>query len=77
MTEDEAKTKWCCGPPAIVAVIVNHAAGDTSKEPLKCLASACMAWRVAKIKTEVEQGGDTFAHSWTTTVGYCGLASRP
>lgn len=66
MTEDEAKTKWCCGPPAMVNQTINHAAGNTNKEPLKCIGSACMAFR----KVAPLEMGDPY------TV-FCGLAGRP
>lgn len=51
MTEDEAKTKVCCGPPFVGATIIltapNNSAPQDAKVFGKCIASACMAWRTA------------------------------
>ena len=48
MTEEEAKTKWCC------------AAHNHPTESVKCFASACMAWRQAN---EVARE-KTCGHPW-------------
>lgn len=46
MTEDEAKKKMCCGPPAVAAATYwrGQAACDA---PMHCIASECMAWRTS------------------------------
>ena len=89
MTEDEAKTKWCCGAPAIVSQAMDQAAGNTTgREPLKCIGSACMAWRWAMEPNPayVEQGNvwpDTRQPQEKLMMlpgrerGFCGLAGRP
>lgn len=52
MTEEEAKTKWCCGPKLIadqanaarlMAFPLSQPAGPM--ENGLCIGSACMAWR--------------------------------
>lgn len=69
MTEDEAKGKACCGPPATAAATL-LARKDVSATPLEgttmglCIASRCMAWRWRPYPRGVTGPGD----------GYCGLA---
>lgn len=78
MTEDEAKTKICCGP---------RAAG--LGEDIECRGSECMAWRV-KVRLEVRHkrtGQVMPPDAWRArgdyeevTVsdgGFCGLAGAP
>lgn len=85
MTEDEAKTRLCCGPR-------NRGPSRTEDEPL-CIGSACMAWRAVHThytvghQSPTRPDGDgwmrdlTFPDRWirqnTNTTGYCGLAGRP
>jgi hypothetical protein len=65
MTEDEAKTKLCCGPLQVATQMVQH----LNNIPAKCIGSACMAWRTS---------GWTRAEDRTMILlGYCGLAGRP
>ena len=62
MTEDEAKTKWCphVRVPRVAGSTSNRDSdGDFLQEHL-CVASQCMAWRLA---TKAGERG-----------GYCGLA---
>ena len=77
MTEEEAKTKWCCQVSA----------------DAKCIGSACMAWRwagwvnrLADGSHEVNQthgGPFLMPHGPTQNphgcdrFGFCGLAGRP
>jgi hypothetical protein len=48
LSEEEAKTKLCCGPPMQHAIAKLHAGlitpADAEKDVL-CVASGCMAWR--------------------------------
>jgi hypothetical protein len=62
MTEDEAKTKICCGPPQVAAQMMR---AMMRALPAYCAGSACMAWR--RDYAEDSLGKD----------GYCGLAGRP
>lgn len=95
MTEDEAKTKVCCGPPHVAWINLAIAAQGNVKDPKKidlCMASACMAWRLAPARASVKTSGtepfDTDnpveyeeAGGWIVTRyppdGYCGLAGAP
>ena len=63
MTEDEAKTKACCGPR-------NNANSD-----VLCIASACMAWRWVQSGEPPATMTVPQAAAWKH--GYCGLAARP
>lgn len=69
MTEDEAKTKACCGPWLAV------------DEGGNCIASACMAWRWTFSPRQAEHAAKDapMAHSKSPFVarGYCGLAGSP
>ena len=64
MTEDEAKTKICCGPwqarsPTLLAI--------------RCQGSACMAFRWSRDVTVVLSVPDNNKGRH----GFCGLACRP
>ncbi len=50
MTEDEAKTKLCCGPILGSATALAIAQGSGAGATAKCAASACMAWRWSEAK---------------------------
>ncbi len=90
LTEAEAATKVCCGPPQTIK----------GKEPLfHCIGAACMAWRDAGEFTQRTNCGEhekphpslgdgwvsnpmnkgAAARGWRRTLrkGYCGLASTP
>ena len=74
MTEDEAKTKACCGP------LVGYAHSDS----YKCIGSACMAWRkipgASKFKdarTGQLSDRDLTGHGTWVYDGFCGLARAP
>lgn len=64
MTEEEAKTKTCCGPIAL----------HPNSHPT-CWGSACMAWRwfPPKIRVLADESIETQPHD----IGFCGLAGRP
>lgn len=72
MTEDEAKTKACCGPADCGLRHVNHdivdSIGDPTLTERRCIASECMAWQWRDTDEAVPEG-------WTPSNGYCGLAS--
>jgi hypothetical protein len=79
MTEDGAKTKYCCGVLSKIDFDIRHANGETDIKAMKCQGSKCMAWRW-------EAGA--FDHNGTPSVrnfqgdvvqahGHCGLAGRP
>jgi len=71
MTEEEAKTKTCCGPiPVLMGILVTVHPNERSIPGALCVASQCMAWRVAKVGRVLP--GDEYATY--TTEGYCGLA---
>lgn len=88
MTEEEAKTKLCCGPH-----ILHPGNGDA-----KCVASFCMAWRQIPERVETKDmdygqfpQGETgwqnlgTSYDWqglryerrTPGGGFCGLAGAP
>lgn len=67
MTEDEAKTKTCCGSlPVMIGVLMTT--NPSSKPPhASCIGSACMAWRW---EPKVVVAGERLP----TLHGWCGLA---
>lgn len=67
VTEEEAKTKRCCGGPQC-----------GNYEPIadgwRCIGSACMAWRWQMI----DDGDSMHLARWVPSdKGYCGKAGRP
>jgi hypothetical protein len=81
MTEEEAKTKACCGPSYCGKIVdrwreMNRNDESYLRTNRVCIASACMAWR-----WEWEKGdmNDQAPEQWrvSTTIGYCGVAGRP
>lgn len=55
MTEEEAKTKWCCGPPMnIMAAGIASGKRELGAGDGQCVASARMAWRVKTNDPKVE-----------------------
>lgn len=92
MTEDEAKTKMCCGPPFVgAALLLASPKGSPipGQEPGTCIASACMAWRTQRVlklgRSDPEGDGwtkDSPANAegtsrWYRDEGFCGLAGAP
>lgn len=97
LTEDQAKTKWCpyaqvitqCETadefaPAGNRVQVQRGGKTVTFGPVvtaKCLASDCMAWRVAPTGTttgmEVGAKGEILKPGQPVYGGFCGLAGRP
>jgi hypothetical protein len=78
MTEDEAKTKICCGPPGTNTMI--HAIEMQSDADICCIASGCMAWRWdtdAWTLAFDDKGPLTRRKDYDEPQGYCGLAGRP
>ena len=77
MTEDQAKTKRCCGPEGCGDYIHK----DTSQERY-CIGSQCMAWRstidAADATTQKEYVELDLLYPGPETIsGYCGLAGKP
>lgn len=67
VTEDEARTKLCCGPLMLAETWVNEEALKAGhRGPGRCIASGCMAWRWEPIRD----------FSDAPIEGYCGLAGR-
>lgn len=84
MTEDEAKTKWCCGPKTAADAAIVIANGPVSGNGL-CVASACMAWRettAAFLKDTGERARPDTIYATASLErkpagGFCGLAGNP
>lgn len=70
VTEEEAKTKICCGGVGCGQIIMIEGPGlvEDSYER-RCIGSACMAWRWAPTPA--------LTADRSTTHGYCGKAGRP
>lgn len=71
VTEEEAKTKVCCGGDGCGRLVY-----DGGMYRRDCLGSACMAWRVSSDEAAIQAG---FIESELDgkIVGYCGKAGRP
>ena len=76
MTEDEAKTKWCCANMSFpVKVSVAYQAQPVIEYTQKCQGSQCMAWReTTERKLEPSPKLTTALVKEKVTGGYCGLA---
>ncbi len=73
MTENEAKTKWCCGPKIISdQMLADRLIPAKVPNPPEsnglCCGSKCMAWRWAAFAEGEEHAGNIH--------GYCGLAGK-
>ncbi len=67
MTEEQAKTKICCGPFVIACIL--------EKSPnINCEGSRCMAWRS---RTNKQMGYDRNPDDIYPDGYYCGLAGKP
>lgn len=83
MTEDEAKTKLCCGPRVMAASVSATAPKNTAttaeiEKSFLCCGASCMAWHV---KEQIGIGPNGQRRSFDTDGltrwvddGYCGLA---
>jgi hypothetical protein len=67
VTEDEAKTKVCCGPTVLHPNTMNGC----------CVGSACMAWRWALEYYRDPDATDPTKYRSSAADGYCGLAGVP
>ena len=88
LTEDEAKTKRCCGPEG--CGYTHTSATSTRAGERYCIASACIAWRWGQ-KRNPDWKPDHSGMMWPsphpddrpathirdTEHGYCGLSGRP
>ena len=90
MTEEEAKTKHCCGPEgcgsreenkfgypkptASNSELLRYTIGSTMM-PRMCIGSACTAWR--KLKRRESQTSQVDNRTTWIETGYCGLAGAP
>lgn len=78
MTEDEAKTKTCCGPPSVANVMaVVSGLMRTTGAPSLCEGSACMAWRWEVSPAAASAYDRIIGGAPIVAGGYCGLAGRP
>lgn len=85
MTEEDAKTKFCCGPDGTgTPRAMSYNAVKDRMEPVghlrMCIGSACMAWRT--IRAGTGSMTTTGPYSVVSTIyledgGYCGLAGDP
>lgn len=73
MTEDEAKTKMCCGPKPIADTTIMAGGGTVTAIPGNCIASGCMAWRHGVIPVKAAGIGMPVLGR----DGWCGLAGTP
>jgi hypothetical protein len=82
MTEDEAKTKICCGPVLLATAWINESEIRAKGNLIgsNCIGSACMAWRweentdLMPASQNDPLGGPKPPQDWD---GYCGLAGKP
>jgi len=85
VTEDEAKTKDCCGPPVVAIMTAIVGAGKVfERSHVKCHGASCMAWRWNEpwtSRAEEGHGGDIVIRlkrkPGEPKLGYCGLAGSP
>lgn len=80
MTEEEAKTKRCCGSDTCgvcsTTEKIEMQNGSVVHVALRmCIGSACMAWRVTPQSTEIKENGRV--QTTIAPTGYCGLAGKP
>jgi hypothetical protein len=73
LTEAEAKTKWCpfARAPEHQGTGQNREDKGAATESSLCLASGCMAWRVASPPPNI------MVTTVPAGVGYCGLGGNP
>lgn len=82
MTEEEAKTKVCCGPPSLtvamlaVVNIIRPTDAASIRAGMCCSGSACAAWRATEsiLRPDPTPVGDQPAYVAT---GFCDLAGAP
>lgn len=77
MTEEEAKTKRCCGSSTCGEVRpVDDESRWSGPYPNFCIGSACMAWRWA-LPSALDAAGNLVPKEKQVVPGYCGLAGQP
>lgn len=83
MTEEEAKTKVCCGPKVLAAAIFIAGKAKTTEPlgPVLCAGSACMAWRsepgADRRRLEAQNPRMPMGEIAKIESGWCGLAGKP
>ena len=87
MTEEEAKTKQCCGPEGCgqpMAWEPSQSMGGVGGQmkPMRgfkrlCIGSACMAWRWDKQEVNLPSRPALGENVTTLAIGHCGLAGAP
>lgn len=79
MTEDEAKTKVCCGPLHQPEYAKIGEIAESKPSIRNCIGSACMAWRwedVRWVRPENNAGTREYELVPRSNLGFCGLAGR-
>jgi hypothetical protein len=79
MTEDEAKTKACCGPEWCGKISDNALVRDFGVRR-SCVGSVCMGWRTTALGGTRYASSPDNASQRTETYpaqGFCGLAGQP
>ncbi len=83
MTEEEAKTKWCCANMSFpIEVTVAYQAQPIMEYTQKCQGAQCMAWRATDNEIKENPSGPVVhgrarnANDYVSA-GFCGLAGKP
>ena len=80
MTEADAETKLCCGPPGCGVLHLRLDVVDSLGDPCTmrvCAGSKCMAWRWIMTPDDAMECDDIGRTGDGTPTGYCGHAGKP